>query len=140
MANTALAYFYRDACNDKTFIRREVLAGGLSRAEIAEIEAKLRALDDVPENDYRSFIPSELGLPDAQVEFLEKGYGYDEGIDHPYCELVQIEPTAESPTVTVSIGEFLVRLRELSRWDAATAEARLQALATRYPVTVEAVP
>lgn len=77
-------YLYRDASNYKDF-RRYLLEGSLTEAQIKEITSKL--------DEGLYFVPEDVGLPMA--DNLQRTYGYDEEVDHPFHELVLLKNISE---------------------------------------------
>jgi hypothetical protein len=86
--NTKFGYFYRDACNYKTY-NEVVLEGKLEKIFLKQF---------LFEGTF--FVPSEIGLPDLQ-SFPLKVY------DHIWHEIDFCESTKEKPTVKISANELL---------------------------------
>ncbi|NMP24910.1 hypothetical protein [Sulfobacillus harzensis] len=113
--NTRIAYLYRDGANNKQG-GEVVLAGALSDEQIADIR---HACDDG-----QWFIPGDVGLPELQAVWVEKGYPLTAD-DHVWHELVDFEATADSPTLAMTAAAFYERFVSVAHWDVAGAITRI---------------
>lgn len=116
--NTQFSYMYRDGANYKDFYEF-VFEGTLS-------DAQKQAFVEACSDEY--FIPRALGLPGG---VLEDEYGYDEGLDHYWCEhdfedsfdVVNAEPTlftVNGKQTVIKAEEFLELFTRCSEgWEAA---------------------
>lgn len=126
MMNTKISYMYRDADNYKAY-RHEVLRGTLTAAQIAFL------FDKAGEGNIEGFIPSQVGLPDLQVELMSYDSAYGEegydpfgagGSDHVWHEITKIEQINEEVTTKVSAGQFFKAFAAAAKkgWDVQAAE------------------
>lgn len=124
--NTKISYMYRDADNYKTH-REEVLDGVLTAAQIRYL---------LNESGGEGFIPSQVGLPDLQVELMSYDPDYGEegyapfganGSDHVWHEITEIKQTDEEVTTKVSASQFYKSFVAAVKdgWDVKRAEKAL---------------
>lgn len=101
-ANTRIEYMYRDASNYKQSMTA-VLPGALTLEQAVEIVACTdRNMGD-------SFLPAMVGL--ASADWSSDGAGAHYGDDHPWHELVQIEPTDDRPNEDTTAAQFLAAMQ-----------------------------
>jgi hypothetical protein len=94
--NTRLSYLYRDACNYKKF--NDIVISGMIEEKRIELLLK----------DKLFFIPSEVGLPDLQGDFLSVD-------DHIWHELEKIELTDDPPTINIDANTLIKKFKAAFR-------------------------
>lgn len=114
-ANTRIHYLYRDGSNYKQ--GHEVIVEGEINWE--DIAPKLE------EGQY--FIASQVGLPDIQLLWEEKGFTFPTEDDHVYCEIEEddIDYTPLAPTEEISAWQLKANFAAVQEWDAVSAMERL---------------
>lgn len=113
--NTRIHYLYRDASNYKQ--GHEVVVAGEIRYN--KIKDKL--------DDGVYFIASQVGLPDIQTKWREKGYPFPSEDDHVYCELRKddLKFTDQNPTIDLTAEELRNNFLAVEEWDELSAMERL---------------
>jgi len=114
MTNTEVEYMYRDGSNYKQY-GRAVFEGELTEEQVATIWANTGSTwgDD-------HFLPAQVGLEVVAENFESH---YDD--DHPWHELISIEPTESLPTEDTPAAEWFEQWVDI-QWDVEAAEARFQ--------------
>jgi len=105
--NTKLEYMYRDADNYKES-ETVIFSGKLTRVQIKNIFGNC-------EGD-NTFIPQQVGLEPLYPR-LQRFDSKDWDVDHPWHELLSIEPTKEEPTSEVTATEFYQKFMNVDKWD-----------------------
>ncbi|NQU40070.1 MAG: hypothetical protein HQ523_08970 [Lentisphaerae bacterium] len=74
--------------------------------------------------DGEHFIPQAVGLPPLQERFAAQGYEFPTEDDHLWHELVDLEPTADSPTPGVFAAEIVQGFRRAAKrgWDSCLSD------------------
>ena len=98
MSNIKLNYRYHDYANYKN--HGEVVFANPDKFSLEQIDATLRTY--LLDGEY--FYVSRWGLKDLHFE------KYDDEIDHPYHEYLDVELTSEPATEPESVTEFLERV------------------------------
>ena len=109
--NTRISYQYRDGANNKTGM--EVILAGAPDADL--MQSIIAAMDCDGGGGVPSFIPGQVGLPDLQNNF-QGDTQWDEGIDHPWHELIDIWRTRAEPTVGMTMAELASKMQAVT-WD-----------------------
>jgi hypothetical protein len=129
MRNTKFSYFYRDASNYKTNTVDIVAAGELTPPQIRHIQWMCL--------DGRNFIASQVGLPDPQTYWAERGYVFPTDDDHVYAEFctegdwnVGVKITDDPPTPGYEADGAALKIMEAfdavrGHWDETAAMERL---------------
>lgn len=114
--NTAIMYQYRDAGNYK-LATRVVVAGVLGPDQVKQLLSKL------DEGVY--FIPGQVGLPELQPRWRDKGCNFPTEADHVYHEWQSIEAASDRPTAAISASAVFEAFMRVVAWDEKAAIARL---------------
>lgn len=103
---------YRDGSNYKQY-GREVFPGALTEEQVATIWV------NTADDDFH-ILPAQVDLP-VVAENFESHYSDD----HPWHELLSIEPTDAHTTMTTPVADWFELWVDIE-WDEATADARLR--------------
>lgn len=114
MKNTRITYQYRDGGNNKVF-SYVVLAGDICESGL-DMMRERAALDMDASTEFGDFIPGQIGLPDLQDSFVG-GAEWDAELDHPFHEILNIEPTTETPCGHSIDAEGFAHFVSTTVWD-----------------------
>lgn len=115
--NTRVLYLYRDGANNKQG-DAPVVAGALTDAQKAAI---FQACDEESQ-----FIASQVGLPDLQTRWADRGYPFPSDDDHVWSELIALEDTMDASTLSLDLTATDLADRFIHAvWDVTAAEVAL---------------